>query len=46
MEDIAKHECLEILFADVAFLLQTYYSKEFVDSEVHKLINRLMPNLS
>lgn len=42
IEQIAKHETLEILFADISFLLQTYYSKELIDDEIHKVINRLM----
>lgn len=45
VEQIAKHEVLEILFADISFLLQTYYSKDVVDDEIHKVINRIMPVL-
>lgn len=42
IEQLAKHECLEILLADLAFLAQPYVSKEKIDDEVHKVINRLM----
>lgn len=45
IEQIAKHESLEILMTDIAFLLQTYYSKDLIDDEIHKVINRLMPVL-
>ena len=39
---LAKHECLEILLADLALLAQPFVSKEKIDDEVHKVINRLM----
>lgn len=42
IEQLAKHECLEILLADIAMLASQYYSKEIVDDEIHKVINRLM----
>ena len=43
IEQLAIHEVDEILLADVAFLLQKYYSEDFVAEEIHKVINRLMP---
>ena len=45
IQEIALHECLEILFADIGLMLQVYYSKDKVDDEIHKVINRLMPVL-
>jgi hypothetical protein len=39
---LAKHECLEILLADLALLAQPYVNKDIIDDEVHKVINRLM----
>jgi hypothetical protein len=43
IEQLAIHECSEILLADLAFLLQKYYSDELTEQEIHKVINRLMP---
>jgi hypothetical protein len=45
IEQLAAHEILEILLADMALLLQKYYSDDLVADEVHKVINRLMPLL-
>lgn len=42
IEKIAKHECLEILFADIGQLLKRYYSEELISDELHKVINKLM----
>jgi len=42
IEEIAKHECLEIMLADIGFLLKSFYSDDVVDDEIHKVINRLM----
>ena len=42
IEELAKHECLEILLADLAGTLSVYRSEGFVEDEVHKVINRLM----
>jgi hypothetical protein len=42
IEKIAKHECLEILLADIGFLLKRYYSEEVIENETHKVINKLM----
>lgn len=42
LEEIAKHEALEILLADIGNLLQSYYSNDLIDDEIHKVINRLM----
>ncbi len=42
IEKIAKHECLEILLADIGFLLKRYYSEEVIEDETHKVINKLM----
>jgi len=42
IEQIAKHEALEILFADISILMQAYYSEEIIADEVHKVINRLI----
>lgn len=38
---LAKHECLEILFADIRFMLVSFYSDDLVDDEIHKVINKL-----
>lgn len=42
IEQIAKHEVLEILFADILILMKAYYSEELISDEIHKVINRLM----
>lgn len=42
IEEIAKHECLEILLADIGSLLKSFYSDDVVNDEIHKVINRLM----
>jgi hypothetical protein len=42
IEEIAKHEVLEILLADVGFLLASFYNETVVSDELHKVINRLM----
>ena len=42
LQEIAKHECLEIMLADIGFLLKSYYSEDIVTDEIHKVINRLM----
>jgi len=42
LEEIAKHECLEILLADIGSLMKSFYSDDVVDDEIHKVINRLM----
>jgi hypothetical protein len=42
IEEIAKHEVLEILLADIGFLLSSYYTENIVSDEIHKVINRLM----
>jgi hypothetical protein len=42
IDNVAKHEALEILMADIGFLLKRYYSEELIDDEIHKIINRLM----
>jgi len=42
VENIAKHECLEILMADIGNLLRRYYSEEVINDEIHKVINKLM----
>jgi len=39
---LAKHECLEILLADLALLSAPYVAKDLIDDEVHRVINRLM----
>jgi hypothetical protein len=34
----AKHEALELLFMQVRFMLEEYYSEKIADREIHKLI--------
>lgn len=42
MKYLARHECLEILLADIRFFLGSFYSDGLVDDEIHKVINKLM----
>ena len=38
----ALHEALELLMADIAIGIGHLYSDDFVDNEIHRVINRLM----
>lgn len=38
----ARHECLEVLLADIRFFLCAFYSDGLIDDEIHKVINKLM----
>jgi hypothetical protein len=42
IKDLAKHECLELLLADMATKLASYYSDLVIDRASHRVINRLM----
>lgn len=42
IEDYAKHECLELLLADLAVLSSSFFSEDLINDEVHKVINKLM----
>ena len=42
IEDLAKHECLEVLLADMCADLARYYSDDFVAESAHRVINRIM----
>lgn len=43
IEQLSIHEVLEILLADLAFMAEKEFSKDKVNDEIHKVINRLMP---
>ena len=45
VKQLAIHEVLEILLADIADKIEEFYSKKHADDLVHKVINRLMPIL-
>jgi len=45
IKQLALHECLEILLADLAFMGEATFAKDKVNDEVHKVINKLMPIL-
>ena len=40
--ELAKHEVLELLLADLCTLLGPFYSDILIDNETHKVINRLV----
>lgn len=42
VEDSAKHECLELLLADMTILLAGFYADAYIDDETHRVINKLM----
>ena len=42
IDNLAKHEVLELLLADVAGIMEVYRSESYVSDEIHKVINRLM----
>ena len=42
LKDLAKHECLELLLADMATKLAAYCSDNVIDRASHRIINRLM----
>jgi hypothetical protein len=39
---LARHECLEILLADMTLLMSASFSKDLVSDESHRVINELM----
>lgn len=45
VEDNAKHECLELLLADMTILLAGFYSDSYIDDETHRVINKLMGSI-
>jgi len=42
IKSLAKHECLELLLADMATKMNSVYVNSIVDCECHRVINRLM----
>jgi hypothetical protein len=41
IEETAYHECLEVLLMPIRDMLEMYYSKDVVDTEIHKIIRRI-----
>jgi hypothetical protein len=40
--ECAKHEALELLLGDVGAYMKAFFSNNVVNTEIHKVINRLM----
>jgi len=45
LEELARHECLEVLLGDIGSYMTAYYSHSLIDDEIHRVINRLMEAL-